>query len=191
MRDGGDGGGEAGGEDEEEDGDAEFDDWEGDGGAGGVLEAGMLRSLLVLGHLESVLNQFRGLALAQPHLAPRLAPVAVAAAWRLQRWDDLGGILGGGNDLAIASDEGLFEVSLARTLRAVARCRGGYVESGGGGCGGGGGGGGSGVGAAFHAEFAAAVRAAREQVMGVLAAASRESCVEKSTFEQTSIKTIK
>lgn len=125
----------------------------------------MLRCLLVLGHFESVLNQYRGLA-TKPHFRSLLAPVAVscasfcsfsffflrnegttrrppldkvrsahehfaracpcplkaAAAWRLQRWDELGPIAGeweaaGGGS---GSEEGRFEVALAKTLRAAA-----------------------------------------------------------------------
>jgi hypothetical protein len=43
-------------EDDGDDDDIEFEAWESEGGEG-ALEHGMLRSLLVLGHLESVLNQ--------------------------------------------------------------------------------------------------------------------------------------
>ena len=118
----------------------------------------MLRSLLVLGHLESVLNQYKGVSQSKPHLRSALAPVAVSAAWRLQRWDVLSGCLGQWES-SIGSEDGRFEVALAKTLRAVAVCRASSPE----------------VGAGAAADFARAVRAGRTQVMAGLAAASRES----------------
>jgi serine/threonine-protein kinase ATR len=136
--------------------DAEFENWESE--RDGILESGMLRSLLVLGHLESVLNQYDGLSTRKPHLRPVLAPIAIAAAWRLQRWSILGGYLSQWDDCT-GSEEGRFEVSLAKALRAIAigptSCEGNITSS--------------------TNEFHHAVRRAREQAMEGLAAASRES----------------
>jgi hypothetical protein len=161
SEDGGGGGGEGGGGDccdDEYNGDEEddeFQNWDEDETTAGILEHGMLRSLLVLGHLESVLNQYVGLSMSKPQLRPLISPVAVAAAWRLQRWDVLSTCLGHCEDAA----EGEFEVDLAKTLSAMAMCRGQQQEEGG----------------SAMAEFKGAVQEARQTVMDGLAAASRES----------------
>ena len=120
----------------------------------GELEIGVLQSLLALGHLESVLNQYDGICYRSPALRPLLAPIAIAAAWRLQRWTILSRYICYWDECA-GSDEGEFEVSVAKVLRSIA-----FGQS-----------------SAMHVcgDFHNAMRKARDQAMKALAAASRES----------------
>ena len=138
--------------------DAEFDDWESE--CEGVLESGMLKSLLVLGHLESVLNQYDGMSYRKPQLRPLLVPIAIAAAWRLQRWAVLDTYICHW-DNCTGSEQGHFEVSLAKALRAIAMSTDEDIESY--------------TGNEKQNEFDRAIQQGREQVMESLVAASRES----------------
>ncbi|KAJ1924525.1 hypothetical protein IWQ60_005140 [Tieghemiomyces parasiticus] len=57
------------------------------------VQAGYLRSLNSLGHLEGMLTHIRGLTAQHPEWEPSLRPAAVEAAWRLGQWGTVGGLL--------------------------------------------------------------------------------------------------
>jgi tetratricopeptide (TPR) repeat protein len=52
----------------------------------GEREQGVLRCLMELGHFELLLHQAGGILASSSSLGPLLLPLAVDAAWRLQRW---------------------------------------------------------------------------------------------------------